>query len=273
VSAEQVFIEFDGRQLAITSDDPEAIDYFRRSYTQMLVPGATNSMGTLSVMRTTDGYYVEGAQEMDHKGSLESLFDWLRRDVFLSFVRSRPDLLWLHAGAVEKNEGAIIISGTSGRGKSTLVTRLIERGWKLLSDESAPIRLDVNEVIPFPQTPRRRIFPGRALSQEELGTFKFEEISIPSGVIRRTPVAIRAMVFPQFEMEATPQLERLTPGEAALEMIRNSTNFVDHKAAAVERVAGIATEIPCYRLVYGNGVDAANVLDDLGLRSGADRLQ
>jgi hypothetical protein len=147
------------------------------------------------------------------------------------------------------------------------------RGWYHLSVASAPIRVGVNEVIRVPLTTRRPICPGRALSQEELGTFKFEEISIPAGVIRRTPVAIRALVFPQFEMEAKPQLERLTAGEAALEMIRNSTNFVDHKAAAVERVAGIATEIPCYRLVYGNGADAANVLDDLGLRPGADRLQ
>jgi hypothetical protein len=239
----------------------------------MLVPEATNLMGSLSVMRTADGYFVNGAQEMEHQGPLESLVDWLRRDVFLSFVRSRPDLLWLHAGAVERDEGALVISGTSGRGKSTLVTRLTERGWMLLSDESAPIRLDLNEVIPFPQTPRRRIFPGRQLSAGEFADFEFEEVTVPSSGIRRKPVAIRAMIFPVFEIGSDQRIERLSPGEAALEMIRNSTNFVDHKAAAVERVAGIAREIPCYRLVYGDGALAADLLTTLALHPAADGLQ
>jgi hypothetical protein len=273
VTSSQVFIEFDGRQLVITSDDPEAIEYFRRSYTQMLVPRATNPMGSLSVMRTDGGYFVAGSQPHEHNAPLNELFDWLRRDVFITIVRSRPDLLWLHAAAVERDEGALVISGTSGRGKSTLSTRLTEQGWKLLSDESAPIRLDANEVIPFPQTPRRRIFPGRELTRGEFGTFEFEEIAIPSSDVRRHPVAIRAMIFPQFEIGSESRLERLTSGAAALEMIRNSTNFVDHKAAAVQRVAGIATEIPCYHLLYGDGAHAAGVLADLALHPGADSLR
>jgi hypothetical protein len=55
----------------------------------------------------------------------------------------------------------------------------------------------------------------------------------------------------------------LPRGDAAMEIIRNLMNFVDHKAGAVEEAAAMAGRIPCYALTYSDGSDAAAVIDAL----------
>ena len=262
-SMDHVYIEFDGQQLMVSSDDPEAIEYFRRNYEQMLVPRITHGIGELTVKRAAIGYDVHGSIDVSHPAALDTLFAYLRREVLVFFVRARTDLLWLHAGAVERGGNSVLISGTSGRGKSTLVTELCGRGWKLLSDENAPINMTTNEVIPFPQRPRRRVHPGKELESDELHSIAFEEIPVEPDDIRREPAPVRAIVFPVFHAASEPKLERLSPGDAAMEIIRNSTNFADHKASAVEQAVRMANGIPCYSLAYSDGAAAAAIIDAL----------
>lgn len=262
-TVDQVFIEFDGQQLTVTSDVPDAISYFRRNYSRMIVPRATDGIGELRVLRSESGYVVQGWKEVAYATPIDSLYDDLRRQVLLLFVRARTDLLWLHSGAVEREGRALLVSAPSSRGKSTLVTHLCARGWKLLSDEVAPIIMQTCEVIPFPQMPRRRLYPGRAISTVEFDTFRFEEIEIGAESIRREPVEIGAIVFPSFHVGVASQLTRATTGDAAMEIIRNLMNFVDHKGGAVEQAAIMAGRIPCYELTYSDGSDAATIVDAL----------
>ena len=259
----QIFIEFDGQQLVVTTDDPVIAEYFRRNYFRMLVDGVTQSVGELKVLRNTDGYSVKGIIDIEHPAPADFLFPYLRREVLLFFTRARPDLLWLHSGAVRQNGGAVLISGTSGRGKSTLVTELCARGWKLLSDEAAPIRMGRNEVLPFPQMPRRRIYPGRELLEHEVTALEFEEIEIPTSDVSRESAEIRAIVFPTFETQSVATLKRLTPGDGAVETIRNIVNFADLKAVAVAAAAAITRRIPCYSLTYSEGSEAASLIVSL----------
>jgi hypothetical protein len=62
-----------------------------------------------------------------------------------------PGRVLLHAGVVERDGVVVAVAGDSGRGKSTLTARLVQRGWSYLSDEVAavdPVDLD---VVPFPK--------------------------------------------------------------------------------------------------------------------------
>jgi len=259
----ELYIEFDVQQLTVTTDDPAVLEYFHRNYFSMLVDTPTHSIGELKVLRSVEGYSVKGLIDLEYDGKVETLFPYLRREVLLFFTRARPDLLWLHSGAVRDDRGAILICGMSGGGKSTLVTELCKRGWKLLSDEAAPIRMDTNEVMPFPQMPRRRVYPGRRLTEDELGSLEFEEIEIPPADVSREGAQIRAIVFPSFEMKSPAAVKRLTPGDAAVETIRNVVNFADLKAVAVAAAAAIARSIPCYSLTYSDGSEAASLIDSL----------
>ncbi|MFN2601771.1 MAG: hypothetical protein ABR582_03320 [Gemmatimonadaceae bacterium] len=263
IGVSQLFIEFDGHQLTVTTDDPSVVEYVTRNYFRMLVDEVTHSIGDLKILRNAEGVSVDGIVHIEHNAPTESVFPYLRREVLLFFVKSRPDLLWLHSGAVRNDRGAILISGMSGRGKSTIVTQLCARGWKLLSDEAAPIRRGTNQVLPFPQMPRRRVYPGRELREHEVGSLQFEEIEIAAGDVSREDAEIRAIVFPSFEMHSPGILTRLTPGDGAVETIRNIVNFADLKAIAVAEAAAIARRIPCYSLRYSEGSAAASLLDPL----------
>ncbi|HUQ18324.1 MAG TPA: hypothetical protein VM099_01820 [Gemmatimonadaceae bacterium] len=257
----EVYVDFDGQQLVVASDEPKVLDYIRSKYVHMVVPRNSEPIGKLSVRTTRDGYVVNGTKELQHSDTIETLYDYLCHDIWQSFLQIRFDLLWLHAGAVEKNGCGVVIAGKSGNGKSTFVTQLLQRGWNVLSDEYAPIRLETNEVVPYPRRPRRRVFPGRELEEMEFGEFETEDIEIPADSVRRTPVVLANMVFPFFKVGATTQLEKLSPGDAVMEIIRNTTNFKHHRRLGIEWVVDFVKRVPCYRVTYADGADAAEAVN------------
>ncbi|MCP4661271.1 MAG: hypothetical protein GY856_38190 [bacterium] len=60
--------------------------------------------------------------------------------------------LLLHAGALEHRGRGVLLAGGSGAGKSTLALELVRRGFKLLSDDVAAIRMSDGVVEPFPRS-------------------------------------------------------------------------------------------------------------------------
>lgn len=259
-SISELYIEFDGQQLTVRTDVPEMCESFAHAYSAMLVAAPTASLGRLDFLRSGTGYNVRGLRDTDYAAPLRYLFESVHGEVLFHFISSRQDLMWIHAGGVEQAGKALLFAGPSGNGKSTLVTMLCERGWRFLSDDIAPIRMNADEVLPFPQTPRRRIHPGHLLRPEEIGLIRRESVVIDAGQIRRSPTAIGGIVFPAFREGATAALTRVTPGDAALKLIRDCTNFADHKGAAVSRSVEMARTIPIYGLIYSNGRDAAALL-------------
>jgi hypothetical protein len=259
----ELYIEFDRQQLTVRTDVPEMHDSFARAYSAMLVPASRDSLGRLDFLRTETGYAVRGLRDRDYAAPMQTVFENVHNEVLFHMVSSRQDLMWMHAGGVARSGNALLFAGPSGNGKSTLVTILCERGWRFLSDDVAPLRMNADEVLPYPQTPRRRIHPGHVLPPEDVGLIKRESVMIDAGRIQRSPATISGIVFPLFHDAATTDLDRVKPGDAALNLIRDCTNFVDHKSAAVSRAAAIASTIPVYELRYSRGPDAAALLDSL----------
>jgi hypothetical protein len=262
-SISELYIEFDGKQLTVRTDVPEMCESFARAYSAMLVAAQTESLGRLDFLRTGTGYAVRGLRDKDYDAPLNYLFESVHGDVLFHFISSRQDLMWMHAGAVERAGKALLFAGPSGNGKSTLATMLCERGWRFLSDDIAPIRMNADEVLPFPQTPRRRIHSDQLLRPEEIGLIKRESVPIDANLIQRTATPIGGIVFPVFRADTAATLARIPPGDAALKLIRDCTNFADHKAAAVSRAVALARTIPVYGLTYSTGLDAAKLFDSL----------
>lgn len=258
-------VEFDGRQLIIRSDVARVLDFARSTYVEMLVPKATASVGTIEIVQRKNGFAIRGFESIDiadvFGGEVDVLLPVVKQEVFYRFVRARPDLFWLHAGVAERDGSALVLPGVSGQGKSTLVTLLCERGWRLMSDDVAPIFMDSNVVLPFLQIPMRRIYPGRRVPAGEIEQLGRETVAIPRESVWREPAAIRAVVFPRFEDPECAELSLLSPGDAALELLRHCSNFVDHRGDAVERAASMARSVPFHRLSYHVPLDAAAILD------------
>jgi hypothetical protein len=258
------FIEFDGMQLEVRTSVPEIQELVRVVYGHMIVPASTRSAGTISVTRTESGYLLTSETEVPFRNDqLDLLLDIVREEVHFQFMRVRPDLLWLHAAAVERNGRALLIAGPSGQGKSTLSTKLCERGWRLLSDDIAPTSMEADIVYPFPQAPRRRIFPGSVIDKYEIQTLEREEVVFEAHEVHLAAVGVAAIVYVEFSVGGSASLEKLTGGSAALEVLRNSVNFGDHKEAAVSRAAALGTRIPAYKLCYDSVTTAVDQLESL----------
>jgi hypothetical protein len=75
-------------------------------------------------------------------------------DRVLAAVLRHRGLLVLHANAVEAPDGAIVIAGESGTGKSTTLAALLDRGCRMLSD-------DVTALRPVLRPGRWKSSPGR----------------------------------------------------------------------------------------------------------------
>lgn len=262
--AMDLYIEFDARQLTFRSNIAEVREYVADTFRHMLVPSVRNSAGKLEFNRTADGYSLRSEATLDYANmSLESLIPLIKDEVRLQFMRARPDLLWMHAGAIARSGGALLLAGKSGQGKSTLTTYLCEHGWRFLSDDVAPVRMDVDRVIPFMQMPVRRLHPGREVRWEDLNTLDRETVDVTPEKLCRDESEIRGIVFIEYEKDAEAQLVRLDQGSAAMEILRNATNFFDHRGAAVERAANLVNRVPMYRLAYGLPRSASKVLDGL----------
>jgi len=259
------YIEFDGQQLEVLTDIPAMRDFLERTYRPMLVSELTSSAGRLEILRNAGGLVIRGMEtfEIDEERPVESFNDYVRHDVLFQFIKARTDLLWIHGAAVERDGSALLLVGPSGHGKSTLSTRLCEMGWRLMSDDAAPVRMDSNEVLPFTQAPHRRKPSHREMEPHELGHFVKEEVIVPVSSLHREPAIIRAVVFPLFRHGAPAELSLRPPGEAALDLLRNSTNFSDHKEKAVDRAARLARDIPMYSLVYSDWQSAVGLVETL----------
>jgi hypothetical protein len=257
----ELFIEFDDQQLAVATDAPEIYQFLTEAFAAMLAPTHERRVGRLEFMRSPTGYSVRGGRGTDYVEPVQYLFESVKDEILYCFTTARADLMWIHAGVAEREGKAILFAGPSGNGKSTMVTLLCERGWRFLSDDIAPIRMNADEVLPFPQAPRRRIHPGETLPPENIGILLRESVAIDPVQIQRAATPIGGIVFPVFKEGAVAELERVTAGDAALKLIRDCTNFADHKAAAVARAVELARTIPVYGLTYSTGRDAQSLLD------------
>jgi hypothetical protein len=255
-----LYIEFDGQQLTFRTDVEKVAKFVATTFRHMLAAKSTASCGSLDFFATPSGYSLKSAETFHFRGrELAELVPLVKDEVRLQFMRARPDLLWMHAGVVERN-GAILISGMSGQGKSTMTTRLCECGWRFLSDDVAPVRMSADRVIPFPQAPVRRLHPGREVAREELGTLARETVELSPDMICRDEAEIRGIVFIEYAAGRQATLTRLDQGTAAMAILRNATNFFDHRAGAVARAVELVSRAPMYRLEYGSSHEAAALL-------------
>lgn len=259
-------IAFDGDTVSVTSDVQELHELLHGSFAHMLSSSTKDPIARFSVLRDASGFVLKGpAFNPISLSVLDQLLVLLKDEIRLEFMRHRPDLLWLHAGGVERDGSVILILGSSGQGKSTMVSLLCERGCHLLSDDIVPISMDADLAYPFPQTPSRRIPSTEDWDVVGLGTAPRETLAISIDSVASSPTEIGALVFPRFERHIQAELIPLTKGETALEMLRNSTNFCDHKAEAVTRAAKLAESVPGYRLLYRNRKEASFLFNEIGI--------
>jgi HprK-related kinase A len=147
-------------------------------------------------------------------------------------------VLILHAAAVAHNNRAVIMPAPPGSGKSTLCAALVNRGWRLLSDELTIIHLDTGEISGLARPVNlknksidviRNFAPETFLTEPVHDTTKGTvALMAPSAESVRDvgqPAKPCWMILPRYKAGATTSLVPMQTGAAFLQIADNAMNY------------------------------------------------
>jgi HprK-related kinase A len=177
--------------------------------------------------------------------------------------------LILHAAVVERNGAALLLPAIPGSGKSTLCAALINRGWRLLSDEFGLFDFTSRRLAPLPRPVAlknesieviRRFAPDAVLGPLFPKTRKgtVAHLRPPKASVQRMyeTVPPTFIIFPRFSLNAALTLRTVPKSQAFLRLAHNSFNYEITGADGFRAVGEIVRASQCFELSYGD-LDAA----------------
>ncbi len=178
----------------------------------------------------------------------------LEKDLTISLQRRRPDLLFLHAAALERGGRGYLLAGDSGNGKSTTAWGLLHRRFRYLSDELSPIDTASMQVHAYPHALCMKSHPPPThplpLSGVQfLGTTMHVPIASFPAAVGPAVCPIEAIVFLRHARDLTmPVLRKLSSAEAGARLYTTALNALAHSERGLDAVLHIASKVRCFVL-------------------------
>lgn len=173
--------------------------------------------------------------------------------------------LIIHAAVIEKGGYAAILPAPPGSGKSTLCAALVNRGWRLLSDELALIRVSDGKLIPLPRPVSLKNHsidiiqcyePGAIFSRKVSDTMKgtVAHMKAPTDSIARAAETAQAawVIFPKYQAGVPTRLDSLPRSRAFMRIADNAFNYSLLGVKGFETMAGLIGASLCYDFIYSN---------------------
>lgn len=187
--------------------------------------------------------------------------------------------LLLHSAVIEREGCAVIMPAPPGSGKSTLCAGLINRGWRLLSDELALISLDGETITPLGRPVSlknesinviREFVPSAVFNAITPDTTKgsVTHLKVPTEQLRRIEEKARPkwVIFPRYVAGSSPVLTPRSKANSMLELGRNSFNYMILGLHGFEALSKVVGSSDCYDFEYSHLDDAVAIFDDLVAR-------
>ena len=184
--------------------------------------------------------------------------------------------LIIHAAVIEKNGKAVILPAPPGSGKSTLCAALVSRGWRLLSDELAMIRLNDGKLVPLPRPISlknasikimREYAPQSIMSRAVVDTTKgmVSHMKVPSDSVARSDELAQPawIVFPKYTADASVRLKPIPQARAFMRVAENAFNYSQLGEKGFDVLAGVIDQTLSYDFTYSKLDDAIDVFSKL----------
>lgn len=184
--------------------------------------------------------------------------------------------LIVHSAVIEKCGKAIIMPGVPGSGKSTLCAALVNRGWRLLSDEMALIDPTTLAITPIPRPVAlknesidiitgfsEKVVIGPKVADTAKGTVA--HMRAPKNSLQRyTELAAPShIVFPSYRENAMTALVDVDKTSTLMQLYKNAFNAHILGAKAFEASERLVSSCRSLSFTYSNLDDAIKVFDDL----------
>lgn len=267
-----------GTDIAIGSEDDHVTELLRILWAPLLVDAprspdvvvrVSSQEGRVGVVREPPG----GGSFDNWEGEADDLWALMltiRYAIGEIAVELAGEGVVIHAAVAAKNDGAVLLVGPNGVGKTTLVLEMLRRGWAYLSDDLAPIGPE-GSVLPFPKPLGIRGDPGRWAEllplwrppdwvPEPVGAFL-----IPAGIfeVADRPIRPHAIFFPTYAPDAAPEgtFEEMSTARA-LSDVGEQTSRID--PGSLRALSSLLQGLPTYRVRYSS---APGVLPGLEVRT------
>lgn len=201
------------------------------------------------------------------------LFEW---GLNWSIATQAHNYLLLHAATIERCGRALLLPAWPGSGKSTLCAALVQRGWRLFSDEFGLVRTSDGQLLPMPRPMPlknrsidviRGFAPDADLGPSFHGTRKgtvAHLASSPSCIARSTATAPPGwLVFPRYRPGAALRLEPIFKPQAFIKLANNSFNYRLLGLRGFQAVSRLVHDCDCYMLSYSDLEEAVSALNRL----------
>ena len=179
----------------------------------------------------------------------------------------------LHASAVTVGDGALLIAGRSGAGKSSLTAALTAAGAAYLGDDLAPLDADGRRLHPFPLAVSVKagswdrvaeMFPMlREQTVHTIGDLRVRYLPFPRPKATG-PVPIRCIIFSSFEPGMSLTSRILAPEEAFALLVDAGSEIVGGPPSAAP-LAKLAQSVPAMHLAYADTGEAAAAIRAVGV--------
>ena len=201
------------------------------------------------------------------------MFEWAMNWCVSSQANS---WLVIHAAVIEKDGLAAILPAPPGSGKSTLCAALVNRGWRLLSDELTLVRLDDGKIDPLPRPVSlknasigiiRDYAPAAAFTRPVADTVKGTVAHMRASsdsVARAGQAAAPAwIVFPKWQAGAAAELTPVPQARAHMRLAENAFNYSLLGETGFHTVARLVDEVRTFDFHYSVLDDAIAVFERL----------
>lgn len=180
---------------------------------------------------------------------LGTLLYLLESDLVVQLQLLRPDLLFLHAAALERDGRAYLLVGRSGAGKSTTCWGLLRRGFRYLSDEMAPLALSGIRVLGYPHALCMKRAPpsGFEVPGSALRTSRGLHVPLPESLVHPPddPLPVAAVFLVEYDPAAPePSARALSPAGTAARLYPQILNALAHEADGLAAAASLARQVP-----------------------------
>jgi len=203
-----------------------------------------NGSGTGYRLLTADEIAAEGAE-------LQPVLDRFARDLMVHVADHAPDRVFVHAGVVGWQGQALVLPGTSYAGKTTLVSELVRAGATYYSDEYAVLD-EEGRVHPYPRELQMRQ-PGGT----EQSPVPVEHLSGTAGTV---PLHVSHVVFSQYVEGGVWNPVPVSPGMAALEMLRHAIPVRRTPARVMATLAALMETAVALHSERGEAAETASAL-------------
>lgn len=184
--------------------------------------------------------------------------------------------LIIHAAVVEKSGFAAILPAPPGSGKSTLCAALVNRGWRLFTDELAMISLESGCLVPIPRPVNLKndsieiiqaFAPSAVFSEKIFDTNKgtVSLMKAPDESVLRGKEEAKAawVIFPRYKAGVDTAIVAKSKAQSCMALAQNAFNFNVLGSKGFKTLSALVDASECFDFSYSQLDEAIDTFDQL----------